>query len=300
MSTEIVQRDLITKMVALNEKIEFGTSNEIEKSYTVDLVANVGQIDLMIDATLSGNDLNPTEDQLMQFIKSIYIEPDSKLVAVNITGADAFQLMRSKKPGKNYFISDNKTRVKALLQFDFTDYMRKMNLALPASSKSIIIKIELDKSKITNGADQSLESSNITLRLVQDKALECNGYRRYYTQSVIVPKAYLDKEFTINLPRSGLLDSFYLKPTDFEFSEILLEKDDETYPLKSSYSLEQMVAQLNNDELFSEGWLYCDLMRPIMAEAAKSLKLKIKVTSFASGKDNGDLHILYEYVNFGV
>jgi hypothetical protein len=133
--------------------------------------------------------------------------------------------------------------------------------------------------------------------VVQDKALECNGYRRLFTQDVVIPAANSGKEFSINLPRTGLLDSIYLQlESGLTFSDFSIEKDDETFPLKSTFELEQMVAQLNNDETFASDWVYADLKRPIMAESAKSLKLKL-TPSLSAAKT---LHLMMEYVNFMV
>jgi hypothetical protein len=237
-------------------------------------------------------------------ISNIYIEPNSRLAAVNISSEEAGQLMKAKYPGTHYVYdaTTNITTATELYRFDFTDYMRKLELSLPAAAKSLNIKLTFEsirKMLISQVYTAEAVELKISIRIVQDKAIESRGYRRYFTQDVSVT-AKGGKEQIIHLPRTGLLDSLYIKPDGdplVGLEDIIVEKDDEKFPLKSFQNLEEMVAQLHNDEAFDANWIYCDLPRPILAERARTLKLKLGIPTSYGG--NGTVRIMYEYVHFG-
>ena len=169
-----------------------------------------------------------------------------------------------------------------------------MNLSLRASAKSLNIKITIAaKADFSPGFLFGSDTMNLTIRVVQDKAIESRGYRRYFTQDVAVVAAE-DKFQEVALPRTGLLDSFFLLPSA-SIDDIWVEKDDEKYPLKSFSELEKAVAGLHNDEIFGTGYIYCDLARPILAEKTRTLKLKFR--KLGSGLTD-TLRIIYEYVHF--
>lgn len=273
-------QDLITKMVVQNENIGLSASVETVKEYSVDLVANVSFIDILVHIVGSGFNANKA-------LSNIYIEPNSRLAAVNLSGEEAAQLMKAKYPGKHDSLSAT-DRVE-IYRFDFTDYMQKMKLSLPASAKSLNVKLTFAAS-----ADiaTSFTSLALTVRVVQDKAIESRGYRRYFTQDIAVV-ASAGKFQEVALPRTGLLDSFFLLPEATKLIEdIWVEKDDEKFPLKSFSELEKAVSGLHNDEVFDVGYIYCDLARPILAEKTRTLKLKFK------NVDATTLKIIYEYVHF--
>jgi len=272
-------QDLITKIVAQNESVVA----EDVKEFSVDLVANVSFIDIMV--TLTGTGLNKNKA-----LSNIYIEPNSRLAAVNISGQEAAQLMKAKYPGKHDLLSTSETENRVeLYRFDFTDYMQKMKLSLPASAKSLNIKLTFG----TAAEMGSPSAMNLTIRVVQDKAIESRGYRRYFTQDVTVT-ALQDKFQEVALPRTGLLDSLFLLPSGL-IDDIWVEKDDEKFPLKSFAQLEKAVAGLHNDEEFDGNYIYCDLARPILAEKTRTLKLKFKKLGAGTGET---LRIIYEYVHF--
>ncbi len=284
-------QDLITKMVVQNENIGDGISSvELVKEFSVDLVANVSFIDILIETTNGARTIKPHK-----IISSIYIEPNSRLAAVNISGEEANELMKAKYPGmSNPDPDDTKLIQTELYRFDFTDYMQKMKLSLPASAKSLNIKITF-ASATTFCPDWIVTDTvvaKLTIRVVQDKAIESRGYRRYFTQDITLVAA-TGKFQEIALPRTGLLDSFFLLPSG-SIDDIQVEKDDEKYPLKSFSGLEIAVARLHNDEIFGSGYIYCDLARPILAEKTRTLKLKVKNL----GAVNDTLRIIYEYVHF--
>lgn len=290
-------QDLITKMVVQNENIVTGIPQSVElvKEYSVDLVANVSYIDIMVKTTCVDANILPHK-----VIKNIYIEPNSRLAAVNISGEEAAELMKAKYPGKsNPDPGDTGTGNKSqteLYRFDFTDYMQKMKLSLPASAKSLNIKLTIaardDFCPAIDPLTPDFDVVLLTIRVVQDKAIESRGYRRYFTQDVTLVAA-TNKFQEIALPRTGLLDSFFLLPSG-SIDDIQVEKDDEKYPLKSFSELEKAVAGLHNDEVFEPGYIYCDLARPILAEKTRTLKLKVKNL----GAVNDTLRIIYEYVHF--
>ena len=307
-----------------------GTSTLSKWEKTVDISGPVKSIDVVLSFTdgianaisthdeivpgTAGNSIQ-TLDDFMAKIENIHIKPTGRETAVNISGKMAAELMKGKYPGKCFKTTilrndaddaDIEVVSAVALKFDFTDYMKKMDLALPASAKSVNIKIEFnsDLKIVLKEKDGGSGTQNVfpelTVRVVQDMNISSRGYRTYFEQEYPI-SGYDNKTLKdIKFLQKGFLDSFIIDnrdpddPTKIpDIKDIELVVDDHQYPLITTAELEQMSAQLYNDELFNNTSIYCDLAGPILAAKANSLKLYLKFGSLNSAEA---LKIMFEYI----
>jgi len=306
----MMQADLITKIAVKGKEVVLSDSLQTE-DIVVDIVANVSTIEILAE-TYSYHATTPVSlaNIANKALENIYVEPNGHLACINISGAQADNIMKTKNAGQNYKVETGTegslaySKRTELYSFDFRDYMNQFKLALPAAAKSINIKLTINTQSEIIGQAVGAYTGKVkySIRIVQDKSLETTGYRRYFAQTISITEK-LGYNQTLDMPRVGLLDSLFVKPIsngadNFDIDEILLEKDDEKFPLKTFSLLEKMACQLHNDEPITDGAIYCNLVRPVFAQQARALKLKCQISKLASGTTGHQLEVVCEYVHF--
>jgi hypothetical protein len=286
--------ELLYEMVVNNKSIHSGankdSTTEAEISKTVDLTANVTKVVIEVKTAIADVQM-VAETHLGVTLKELLIKPSNQPAALDLLGEDLGRIMKSKYPGTHFqIVTGVGLAMTEVFEFSWTDYMGELGLSLPASAKSLEIKAVFEAPGVINGANDKNVTVDATIRIVQDKGAQSKGYRRYFAQNVTITEVAGDWQ-EIDLPRTGLFDSFIMKETTCVISDIEILKNGEKYPLKTTAELERALAQLHNDEVFDSGITYVDLSRPIMAEDANQLKLRLKL---ATG--GGSVRLIYEYV----
>jgi hypothetical protein len=285
--------ELLYEMVVNDKSIYSGdndaSTTEAEISKTVDLTANVTKVVIEVKTAIVG--VTAGTSNLGITLKELLIKPSNQPAALDLLGEDLGRIMKSKYPGTHYVAATGAgLAMTEVFEFSWTDYMGELGLSLPASAKSLEIKAVFASPYVINGGTSNDVTVDATIRIVQDKGAQSKGYRRYFAQNVTITEVAGDWQ-EIDLPRTGLFDSFIMKETTCVISDIEIVKNGEKYPLKTTAELERALAKLHNDELFLAGITYVDLSRPIMAEDANQLKLRLKL---ATG--GGSVRLVYEYV----
>jgi hypothetical protein len=140
------------------------------------------------------------------------------------------------------------------------------------------------------------------VQVIQDESLNGGeGYRRYINKEItITGSAGIKKEA---LPKVGFLDSIILDskveltPSAHVLDAIKIIQDEADFPLSSNWGLEQAKNTYllgGSSATFDSNICYCDLIRPINAQEAKTLDFEFKVTTLTS---NQILGMILEFVH---
>ncbi len=276
------------------KEVEFtlGTSEQYLE-FTLGQVHTLAKFNLMVDATVGGAAMGT---DILNIVKNIYVCPNGMIPAINISGEEATEIMKQKLVGTNEIVSANAADshiYKKLFSFDFRDFDGAFALGLPEEAKDLSVKITLGTlTDYIAGATSG--TVKLTVQLIQDESLnESIGYRRYFTETIGVDVKDSNKVKKIPLPRFGFLDSItILGNGNVPIGEIQVSKNDIEFPLKTLWDMEKLKSKLVHAD-FDPETAYLNMIRPINADAARTLYLELTLGAIASAEN---FRLVYEYI----
>jgi hypothetical protein len=297
------------------------TTQLIEKSFDCTQPIKNGRVFLKATQTTSSAAV-PFTDEILA---NIQIKPTGYEACIDISGIVWKQWMKLINRGPSQIDEDpvvvDETYIhtrKEIYEFNFEDYNNMLRLGLPIDGKSVKINLMLNThANISSVGDSSTNpiTVELTIQLTCDAQTIPQGFRIYNSETKPISRAaYQGREFVIDLPQLGMIDSILLykglnnstpaNSTIIPIEDIEIVLNDTIFLHKSIREIDEMLMTLNkaSSEALDPGYLNINLARPVPAKGARKLQLKLKLSAVDADWDGigspdiRELIIYYENV----